>query len=66
MGGSGLWQISEGWFLESMNKTKEESEKLHKQLLEKEIDITNFSQKHKKLRVDYHLTHLAASTSFSS
>ncbi|KAJ0612245.1 putative modifier of rudimentary, Modr, helix hairpin bin domain superfamily, ESCRT assembly [Helianthus annuus] len=51
---------------ESMNKTDEESETLHQQLLGKEIDLATFVQKYKKLRVDYHkraLTHLAASTS---
>ena len=52
-----------------MNKTDEESETLHKQLLEKDIDVAVFIQKHKKLRVEYHkraLTHLAATTSLSS
>ncbi|PWA96960.1 modifier of rudimentary (Mod(r)) protein [Artemisia annua] len=51
---------------ESMNKTDEESEALHEQLLGKEIDVAAFVQKHKKLRVVYHkrsLTHLAAKTS---
>ncbi|KAI7757846.1 hypothetical protein M8C21_019293 [Ambrosia artemisiifolia] len=51
---------------ESMNKTDEESETLHQQLLGKEIELATFVQKYKKLRVDYHkraLTHLAASTS---
>ncbi|GJW01965.1 vacuolar protein sorting-associated protein 37 homolog 1-like protein [Tanacetum coccineum] len=53
---------------ESTNKIDEESETLHKQLLEKEIDVATFIQKHKKLRVEYHkrsLTHLAATTSLS-
>ncbi|KAJ0817498.1 putative modifier of rudimentary, Modr, helix hairpin bin domain superfamily, ESCRT assembly [Helianthus annuus] len=51
---------------ESMNKTDEESETLHQQLLAKEIDLATFVQKYKKLRVVYHkraLTHLAAKTS---
>lgn len=51
---------------ESMNETEEESERLHLQLLEKEIDLATFIQKYKKLRVVYHkrsLTHLAAKTS---
>ncbi|KAL8214318.1 hypothetical protein R6Q57_003767 [Mikania cordata] len=51
---------------ESMNKTDEESETLHQQLLEKEIDLATFVQKYKKLRIVYHkraLTHLAAKTS---
>ncbi|KAI3743225.1 hypothetical protein L1987_60931 [Smallanthus sonchifolius] len=53
---------------ESMSKTDEESETLHQQLLEKEIDLATFVQKYKKLRIDYHkraLTHLAAKTSLS-
>ncbi|KAL4576956.1 hypothetical protein LXL04_013057 [Taraxacum kok-saghyz] len=53
---------------ELINKTDEESETLHKQLLEKEMDLGSFVQKYKKLRVDYHkraLTHLAATTSLS-
>ncbi|KAI3683514.1 hypothetical protein L1987_84020 [Smallanthus sonchifolius] len=51
---------------ESMNKTDEESETLHQQLLGKEIDLATFVQQYKKLRVNYHkraLTHLAATTS---
>ncbi|KAI3722030.1 hypothetical protein L2E82_33054 [Cichorium intybus] len=51
---------------ESINKTDEESEMLHKQLIEKEMDLGSFVQKYKKLRVEYHkraLTHLAAETS---
>ncbi|KAL7612707.1 hypothetical protein Lser_V15G08013 [Lactuca serriola] len=53
---------------ELINKTDEESEMLHKQLLEKEMDVPSFIHKYKKLRVDYHkraLTHLAATTSLS-
>ncbi|KAI3676955.1 hypothetical protein L1987_86571 [Smallanthus sonchifolius] len=53
---------------ESMSKTDEESETLHQQLLEKEIDLATFVQKYKKLRLDYHkraLTHLAAKTSLA-
>ncbi|TXG58392.1 hypothetical protein EZV62_016221 [Acer yangbiense] len=51
---------------EAMNKTEEESEALHRQLLDKEIDIVSFVQKYKKLRTIYHqraLIHLAAKTS---
>lgn len=53
---------------ESMDKTEEESEELHRQLLEKEIDVATFVQKYKRLRNTYHrraLTHLAAKTSFT-
>ncbi|KAK0585275.1 hypothetical protein LWI29_026058 [Acer saccharum] len=46
---------------EAMNKTEEESEALHRQLLDKEIDIVSFVQKYKKLRTIYH--HLAEKTS---
>ncbi|RZC90886.1 hypothetical protein C5167_028718 [Papaver somniferum] len=51
--------------LDAANKTDEESEVLHKQLLEKEIDLSSFIQKYKKLRTSHHkhsLTHLAAKT----
>ncbi|XP_076930002.1 vacuolar protein-sorting-associated protein 37 homolog 1-like [Bidens hawaiensis] len=51
---------------ESMNKTEEESETFHQQLLEKEINLATFVQQYKKLRVSYHkraLTYLATSTS---
>ncbi|ONK54940.1 uncharacterized protein A4U43_UnF9490 [Asparagus officinalis] len=51
---------------DAMNKDEEESETLHKKLLEKEIDLTTFLQKYNKLRNDYHrraLVHLAAKTS---
>ncbi|CAH9085553.1 unnamed protein product [Cuscuta epithymum] len=51
---------------EATNKTDDESEALHKQLLDREIDLTTFVQKYKKLRHTYHkyaLTHLAAKTS---
>ncbi|KAL1331955.1 vacuolar protein-sorting-associated protein 37 homolog 2 [Arachis duranensis] len=50
----------------AMNKTEEESEDLHQQLLDKEIDLGAFLQKYKKLRIAYHsknLIHLAARTS---
>lgn len=49
-----------------MNKTDKESESLHRQFLDGEIDLTTFVQKYKKLRYSYHkraLTHLAAKTS---
>ncbi|XP_050380440.1 vacuolar protein-sorting-associated protein 37 homolog 1 [Argentina anserina] len=51
---------------EAMNKTEEESEDLHRQLLNGEIDISTFVPKYKKLRNTYHrraLVHLAAKTS---
>lgn len=51
---------------EAMNETEEESENLHQQLLDKEIDLGAFLQKYKKLRTAYHrksLIHLAAKTS---
>uniref|UniRef100_A0A5B6ZR57 VPS37 C-terminal domain-containing protein n=1 Tax=Davidia involucrata TaxID=16924 RepID=A0A5B6ZR57_DAVIN len=53
---------------EAMNKTDEESETLHGQLLDRESDIGVFVQKYKKLRNTYHrraLTHLAAKTSLT-
>ncbi|WOH00855.1 hypothetical protein DCAR_0520231 [Daucus carota subsp. sativus] len=51
---------------ETMIKTDEESETVHKQLLENECDLPVFIQKYKRLRGTYHkcaLTHLAAKTS---
>ena len=51
-----------------MDKTDKESEALHRQLLEGEIDLAVFVQKYKKLRNTYHrraLTHLAAKTSLT-
>ncbi|CAN6576701.1 unnamed protein product [Malus baccata var. baccata] len=51
---------------ESMNTTEEESEALHEQLLDKEVDLGAFVEKYKKLRTTYHkraLVHLAAKTS---
>lgn len=51
---------------DAANKAEEESEELQRQLLEKEIDLPAFVQKHKKLRIVYHkrkLLHLAAKTS---
>ncbi|XP_059667534.1 vacuolar protein-sorting-associated protein 37 homolog 1-like isoform X1 [Cornus florida] len=53
---------------EAMNETEEESETLHRQLLDREIDLGAFVQKYKKLRYTYHkraLTHLAAKTSLN-
>ncbi|KAK6140066.1 hypothetical protein DH2020_026201 [Rehmannia glutinosa] len=50
----------------AMSKTEEESETLHRQLLDGEIDLSAFVQKYKKMRYTYHkraLTHLAAKTS---
>ncbi|KAL3825833.1 hypothetical protein ACJIZ3_021862 [Penstemon smallii] len=54
---------------EAINETDEESEALHRQLLNGEIDLTAFVQKYKKMRYTYHkraLTHLAAKTSLAS
>ncbi|XP_028789968.1 vacuolar protein-sorting-associated protein 37 homolog 1 isoform X2 [Neltuma alba] len=51
---------------EAMSHTEEESENLHQQLLDREIDLGTFMQKYKKLRTNYHkraLVHLAARTS---
>ncbi|GAV62920.1 Mod_r domain-containing protein [Cephalotus follicularis] len=51
---------------EAMNKTEEESENLHRQLLDREIDMGAFVQKYKKLRTTYHrraLINIAAKTS---
>ncbi|GER54270.1 modifier of rudimentary protein [Striga asiatica] len=50
---------------DAMNKTEEESEALHRKLLDREIDLSDFVQKYKKMRYAYHkraLTHLAAKT----
>lgn len=52
-----------------MNKTDEESETLHRQLLDGEISLPVFVQKYKRLRNTYHrraLTHLAAKTSLTA
>ncbi|KAK1429429.1 hypothetical protein QVD17_11638 [Tagetes erecta] len=51
---------------EAMRKTEDESEALHQQLLNREIDLTTFMHKYKTLRKLYHksaLTHLAANMS---
>ncbi|CAK9184297.1 unnamed protein product, partial [Ilex paraguariensis] len=56
-------------FAEAINKTDEESDILHRQLLDREIDLTAFVQKYKKVRNAYHrraLTHLAAKTSLNN
>ncbi|XP_057499758.1 vacuolar protein-sorting-associated protein 37 homolog 1-like isoform X1 [Actinidia eriantha] len=53
---------------EGMDKTDEESEALHRKLLDREIDLGAFVPKYKKLRNTYHrraLTHLAAKTSLT-
>ena len=53
---------------EAMSTAEEESEALHRQLLDREIDHGSFIQKYKKLRCTYHrraLTHLAAKTSLN-
>jgi ESCRT-I complex subunit VPS37 len=49
-----------------MAKLDEESEELHQKFLEKDIDLTTFVQKYKKLRTAHHkylLLHLAGKTS---
>lgn len=51
-----------------MNATDDESEALHRQLIDCEIDLPSFVQKYKKLRYTYHkraLSHLAARTSLN-
>lgn len=51
---------------EAMNKTDEDSEALHSQFLDREIELGAFVQKYKKLRTQYHrraLTHLAVKAS---
>ncbi|KAF5473638.1 hypothetical protein F2P56_010238 [Juglans regia] len=51
---------------DAMNKTEEESENLHSQFLDREIEFGAFVQKYKKLRTTYHrraLVQLAAKTS---
>ncbi|KAK8563493.1 hypothetical protein V6N13_006303 [Hibiscus sabdariffa] len=51
---------------DAMNEADKESDVVHRQLLEKEIDIGTFVKKYKKLRTSYHrraLTHLAAKSS---
>eukprot|EP00268_Persea_americana_P014718 TRINITY_DN16601_c0_g1_i1.p1 TRINITY_DN16601_c0_g1~~TRINITY_DN16601_c0_g1_i1.p1 ORF type:complete len:225 (-),score=55.84 TRINITY_DN16601_c0_g1_i1:470-1144(-) len=51
---------------DAIYKAEEESEILHRQLLDKEIDLSAFVQKYKKLRTINHrraLIHLAAKTS---
>ena len=39
---------------DAMNKTEEESENLHKQLLDRDVDLGTFVQKYMKLRTTYH------------
>ncbi|XP_047952567.1 vacuolar protein-sorting-associated protein 37 homolog 1-like isoform X2 [Salvia hispanica] len=54
---------------DAMIKTEEESEALHRQLLDREVDLSAFVQKYKKMRHTYHkrtLTHLAAKTCATS
>ncbi|KAM3689376.1 hypothetical protein ACB098_09G043100 [Castanea mollissima] len=51
---------------DAMNKTEEESENLHKQLLDRDVDLGTFVKKYKELRTTYHrraLIHLSAKTS---
>nr|POE85975.1 vacuolar protein-sorting-associated protein 37 like 1 [Quercus suber] len=51
---------------DAMNKMDEESENLHKQLLDRDVDLGTFVQKYKNLRTTYHrhaLIHLSAKTS---
>ncbi|XP_068646391.1 vacuolar protein-sorting-associated protein 37 homolog 1-like [Aristolochia californica] len=50
---------------DAMDKVEKESEEFHSELLEKEIELTVFVHKYKKLRMTYHrraLLHLAAKT----
>nr|CAB3445648.1 unnamed protein product [Digitaria exilis] len=50
----------------SMAKLDEESEEMHQKFLEKDMDLTTFVQKYKRLRTAYHkqaLLHLAGLTS---
>ncbi|XP_042057059.1 vacuolar protein-sorting-associated protein 37 homolog 1-like isoform X2 [Salvia splendens] len=50
---------------DAMSKTEEESEAMHQQLLNREIDLSSFVQKYKKMRHTHHkraLTHLATKT----
>ncbi|MCD7469370.1 hypothetical protein HAX54_008340 [Datura stramonium] len=66
----------EPWIMElrnqlqdAMKKAEEESEALLVQLLDREIDLTTFVQKYKKLGCSYHkraLTHLAAKASLAA
>lgn len=54
---------------DAMKKTEEESEAMLGQLLDREIDLTTFVQKYKKLGCSYHrcsLIHLAAKSSFAA
>jgi ESCRT-I complex subunit VPS37 len=49
-----------------MAKLDEESEELHQEFLEKDMDLPTFARKFKKLRASYHkqaLLHLAGQTS---
>ncbi|XP_057961676.1 vacuolar protein-sorting-associated protein 37 homolog 1-like [Malania oleifera] len=51
---------------EAMNQTEEESESLHKQLLDREMELGAFVQKYKRQRTTYHrraLTYISAKTS---
>ncbi|KAJ8754161.1 hypothetical protein K2173_002060 [Erythroxylum novogranatense] len=51
---------------EAMDETENESEALHRQLLDRDIDLGTFVQKYKKLRTTYHrraLIHLSVKTS---
>ncbi|CAL1373034.1 unnamed protein product [Linum trigynum] len=51
---------------EAMGKAEDESEALHRQFLDREIDLPTFVQRYKKLRTTYHkraLIQLAAKTS---
>ncbi|XP_022983099.1 vacuolar protein-sorting-associated protein 37 homolog 1-like [Cucurbita maxima] len=50
---------------ERMKETEEESDNVHMQLLEREIDLSSFTHKYKRLRMNYHrraLIQLAART----
>ncbi|KAG8374189.1 hypothetical protein BUALT_Bualt11G0105200 [Buddleja alternifolia] len=54
---------------EAMDKTEDESEVLHGQLLDRELELAAFVQKYKEMRFSYHkraLTQLAMKTSLIS
>lgn len=60
-----LFKYQRVLFAESMKETEEESDNLHRQLLDREIDLSSFTHKYKKLRINYHqraLIQLAAKT----
>lgn len=63
-----LFKYERVLFAESMKETEEESDNLHRQLLDREIDLSSFTHKYKKLRISYHqraLIQLAARTTWN-